>query len=239
MSEGAGTHPTPSGSSPPSPPTVAGRAGAAHELGGDSTPSARNRRRVPQGRVVGDRRYRASAHARESCDHDFHTVRPQDRPRVMGVQGAERSRAQRRVRRTGRHPPVRRPCLRRGSAGLSSPHRRAGQQRGSDGAGTAGSPTRRGVAPDDRREPVGCAPRHRGRAAVDAGAPVWALVTIASTAAQRVDPTAAVYCATKYALRALSEGLHFVGAGGGPRRSGRSTGSGTHLTPPAVPGPGR
>ncbi|MGW2605500.1 SDR family oxidoreductase [Streptomyces mirabilis] len=33
MSEGADTHPTPSGSSPPSPPTVAGRAGAAHELG--------------------------------------------------------------------------------------------------------------------------------------------------------------------------------------------------------------
>ncbi|MFD7483727.1 SDR family oxidoreductase [Streptomyces mirabilis] len=65
------------------------------------------------------------------------------------------------------------------------------------------------------------------------------VVTIAFTAAHRVDPTAAVYCATKYALRALSEGLHFVGAGGGPRRSGRSTGSGTHLTPPAVPGPGR
>ncbi|MFC7258746.1 MULTISPECIES: SDR family oxidoreductase [Streptomyces] len=33
------------------------------------------------------------------------------------------------------------------------------------------------------------------------------VVNIASTAAYRVDPTAAVYCATKYAVRALSEGL--------------------------------
>ncbi|MFJ6081485.1 SDR family oxidoreductase [Streptomyces sp. NPDC092369] len=33
------------------------------------------------------------------------------------------------------------------------------------------------------------------------------VVNIASTAAHRVDPTAAVYCATKYAVRALSEGL--------------------------------
>jgi NADP-dependent 3-hydroxy acid dehydrogenase YdfG len=33
------------------------------------------------------------------------------------------------------------------------------------------------------------------------------IVNIASTAAYRVDPTAAVYCATKYAVRALSEGL--------------------------------
>jgi NADP-dependent 3-hydroxy acid dehydrogenase YdfG len=33
------------------------------------------------------------------------------------------------------------------------------------------------------------------------------IVNLASTAAHRVDPTAAVYCATKYAVRALSEGL--------------------------------
>jgi NADP-dependent 3-hydroxy acid dehydrogenase YdfG len=33
------------------------------------------------------------------------------------------------------------------------------------------------------------------------------IVTIGSTASYRVDPTAAVYCATKYAVRALSEGL--------------------------------
>ncbi|MEU8932494.1 SDR family oxidoreductase [Streptomyces sp. NPDC048409] len=33
------------------------------------------------------------------------------------------------------------------------------------------------------------------------------IVNIASTAALRVDPTASVYCATKYAVRALSEGL--------------------------------
>jgi NADP-dependent 3-hydroxy acid dehydrogenase YdfG len=33
------------------------------------------------------------------------------------------------------------------------------------------------------------------------------IVNVASTAAHRVDPTAAVYCATKYAVRALSEGL--------------------------------
>lgn len=33
------------------------------------------------------------------------------------------------------------------------------------------------------------------------------VINIASTAAHRVDPTAAVYCATKYAVRALSEGL--------------------------------
>jgi NADP-dependent 3-hydroxy acid dehydrogenase YdfG len=33
------------------------------------------------------------------------------------------------------------------------------------------------------------------------------IVNIASTSAHRVDPTAAVYCATKYAVRALSEGL--------------------------------
>jgi len=33
------------------------------------------------------------------------------------------------------------------------------------------------------------------------------IVNIASTAAYRVDPTAAVYCATKYAVRAISEGL--------------------------------
>jgi NADP-dependent 3-hydroxy acid dehydrogenase YdfG len=30
---------------------------------------------------------------------------------------------------------------------------------------------------------------------------------VASVAAHRVDPTAAVYCATKFAVRALSEGL--------------------------------
>jgi NADP-dependent 3-hydroxy acid dehydrogenase YdfG len=33
------------------------------------------------------------------------------------------------------------------------------------------------------------------------------VVNVASTSAYRVDPTAAVYCATKYAVRALSEGL--------------------------------
>ncbi|MFJ9034816.1 SDR family oxidoreductase [Streptomyces sp. NPDC102274] len=33
------------------------------------------------------------------------------------------------------------------------------------------------------------------------------IINIASTAAHRVDATAAVYCATKYAVRALSEGL--------------------------------
>ncbi|MFE4216179.1 SDR family oxidoreductase [Streptomyces sp. NPDC056844] len=33
------------------------------------------------------------------------------------------------------------------------------------------------------------------------------IVNVASTAAHRVDPTAAVYCATKYAVRALTEGL--------------------------------
>jgi NADP-dependent 3-hydroxy acid dehydrogenase YdfG len=33
------------------------------------------------------------------------------------------------------------------------------------------------------------------------------IVNVASTAAHRVDPTAAVYCATKYAVLALSEGL--------------------------------
>lgn len=33
------------------------------------------------------------------------------------------------------------------------------------------------------------------------------IINIASTAAHRVDPTAAVYCATKFAVRALSEGL--------------------------------
>ncbi|WP_189930894.1 SDR family oxidoreductase [Streptomyces sulfonofaciens] len=33
------------------------------------------------------------------------------------------------------------------------------------------------------------------------------IVAVASTAAHRVDPTAAVYCATKYAVRALAEGL--------------------------------
>ncbi|MFI6266907.1 SDR family oxidoreductase [Micromonospora sp. NPDC051006] len=33
------------------------------------------------------------------------------------------------------------------------------------------------------------------------------VVNVGSTAAYRVDPTAAVYCATKYAVRALSEGL--------------------------------
>ncbi|GAA2338808.1 SDR family oxidoreductase [Streptomyces kunmingensis] len=33
------------------------------------------------------------------------------------------------------------------------------------------------------------------------------IINIASTSAYRVDPTAAVYCATKYAVRALTEGL--------------------------------
>ncbi|MBP2706086.1 SDR family oxidoreductase [Microbispora sp. RL4-1S] len=33
------------------------------------------------------------------------------------------------------------------------------------------------------------------------------IVNVASTAGHRVDPTAAVYCATKYAVRAISEGL--------------------------------
>jgi NADP-dependent 3-hydroxy acid dehydrogenase YdfG len=33
------------------------------------------------------------------------------------------------------------------------------------------------------------------------------IVNVASTSAHRVDPTAAVYCATKFAVRALSEGL--------------------------------
>lgn len=33
------------------------------------------------------------------------------------------------------------------------------------------------------------------------------VVNVASTAGLRVDPTAAVYCATKFAVRALSEGL--------------------------------
>ncbi|WP_433124070.1 SDR family oxidoreductase [Micromonospora sp. CA-240977] len=33
------------------------------------------------------------------------------------------------------------------------------------------------------------------------------IITIGSSAAYRVDPTAAVYCATKYAVRALAEGL--------------------------------
>jgi NADP-dependent 3-hydroxy acid dehydrogenase YdfG len=33
------------------------------------------------------------------------------------------------------------------------------------------------------------------------------IVDVASVSAYRVDPTAAVYCATKYAVRALSEGL--------------------------------
>jgi len=33
------------------------------------------------------------------------------------------------------------------------------------------------------------------------------IVNVASVSALRVDPTAAVYCATKYAVRALSEGL--------------------------------
>jgi NADP-dependent 3-hydroxy acid dehydrogenase YdfG len=33
------------------------------------------------------------------------------------------------------------------------------------------------------------------------------IVNVASVSAHRVDPTAAVYCATKYAVRALSEGL--------------------------------
>jgi NADP-dependent 3-hydroxy acid dehydrogenase YdfG len=33
------------------------------------------------------------------------------------------------------------------------------------------------------------------------------LINVASVSAHRVDPTAAVYCATKYAVRALSEGL--------------------------------
>ncbi|MDB5633793.1 MAG: NADP-dependent 3-hydroxy acid dehydrogenase YdfG [Tardiphaga sp.] len=33
------------------------------------------------------------------------------------------------------------------------------------------------------------------------------IINVASTSAHRVDPTAAVYCATKYAVQALSEGL--------------------------------
>ena len=33
------------------------------------------------------------------------------------------------------------------------------------------------------------------------------IINVASTSAHRVDPTAAVYCATKFAVRALSEGL--------------------------------
>jgi NADP-dependent 3-hydroxy acid dehydrogenase YdfG len=33
------------------------------------------------------------------------------------------------------------------------------------------------------------------------------IVNIASTSAYRVDPTAAVYCATKFAVRAISQGL--------------------------------
>jgi NADP-dependent 3-hydroxy acid dehydrogenase YdfG len=33
------------------------------------------------------------------------------------------------------------------------------------------------------------------------------VINVASTSAHRVDPTAAIYCATKYAVRALSEGL--------------------------------
>ncbi|MFB9302995.1 SDR family oxidoreductase [Kibdelosporangium philippinense] len=33
------------------------------------------------------------------------------------------------------------------------------------------------------------------------------IINVASTAAHRVDPTAAVYCATKFAVRVLSEGL--------------------------------
>jgi NADP-dependent 3-hydroxy acid dehydrogenase YdfG len=33
------------------------------------------------------------------------------------------------------------------------------------------------------------------------------IINVASTAAHRVDPTAAVYCATKFAVRAFSEGL--------------------------------
>ena len=33
------------------------------------------------------------------------------------------------------------------------------------------------------------------------------IINVASVSAHRVDPTAAVYCATKFAVRALSEGL--------------------------------
>jgi len=33
------------------------------------------------------------------------------------------------------------------------------------------------------------------------------IINVASVSAHRVDPSAAVYCATKFAVRALSEGL--------------------------------
>ena len=63
------------------------------------------------------------------------------------------------------------------------------------------------MGPDDRREHPWRAVRHRCRAARHDRPAQRQIINIASVGALSVVPTAAVYCATKYAVRAISDGL--------------------------------
>ncbi|MFF4462044.1 SDR family oxidoreductase [Streptomyces mirabilis] len=174
MSEGADTHPTPSGSSPPSPPTVAGRAGAAHELG------TRRADRL----VLLTKELSAAGHSAEYAELD-----------VTHPSGVHAS-----------------------AEGALACHRRIDVLVNNAGVMPPAPLAALCVAEWHQMIDVNLWGVLHGIAAVLPSMLELRsghVVTIASTAAQRVDPTAAVYCATKYALRALSEGLHFVVAGGG------------------------
>ena len=63
------------------------------------------------------------------------------------------------------------------------------------------------MEPDDRREHPWCASRDQRRASCDAGQGGGHIVNVASIGAHEVEPTAAVYSATKFAVLAISEGL--------------------------------
>jgi NADP-dependent 3-hydroxy acid dehydrogenase YdfG len=65
----------------------------------------------------------------------------------------------------------------------------------------------RRVGPDDRREHQGRAVRHRRGAAVYEGAESRHIINVAPWRVIGVGRGFAVYAATKYAVRALSEGL--------------------------------
>ena len=96
------------------------------------------------------------------------------------------------------------------------PDRRASEQRRRDAAVAHRRPAHRRVEADDRRQPA----RHRSTGSPPCCPQMGAageghIVNVASIAGHRVDPTAAVYCATKFGVRALSEGS----APGNPRHT--------------------
>ena len=65
----------------------------------------------------------------------------------------------------------------------------------------------RGMGPDDRCQPEGNAVRHRRGAASYDAAKIGHVINVSSVAGHKVGSGAAVYAATKFAVRALSEGL--------------------------------